>query len=245
MKKYLLLIIVVAFSTSTAMAQYYTPYSNPYAQAYERGKRMAEQMMEQQRLANQKAYNRGGAMALVQTGFHEIANGNYEEAVEKFESAYNLNYYPAANCLGVCYELGIGTDRDTDMASLYYEDGAEHGNSDCRFALNRIGKSGYWPESFRATFLKNFRANYAAQYGGSTPSYTAPSYNSGNGSSSSSGRTCISCNGTGKCKTCNGQGWYYPETGYYVGRSGKTRTNCPVCRGTGRCGTCHGNGSIR
>lgn len=81
------------------------------------------------------------------------------------------------------------------------------------------------------------------------PSYTYPSggsYNSGSSSgASSSGRTCISCNGTGKCKTCNGQGWYYHESGYYTGRSGKTRTDCPVCHGTGRCGTCHGNGSIR
>lgn len=83
----------------------------------------------------------------------------------------------------------------------------------------------------------NYNSNLYPSYGG---------YNSGNnGSTSNSGRTCVSCNGTGKCKTCNGQGWYYHETGYYTGRSGKTKTTCPVCNGTGRCGTCHGLGSIR
>ncbi|MBD5176880.1 MAG: hypothetical protein HDT05_05650 [Bacteroidales bacterium] len=88
----------------------------------------------------------------------------------------------------------------------------------------------------------------------SNPSYTSPSY-SGSGSyggsgsyssgSSGSGRTCISCSGSGKCKTCGGKGYYYHETGYYTGNSGKTRTDCPVCRATGNCGTCHGVGTIR
>ena len=81
-------------------------------------------------------------------------------------------------------------------------------------------------------------------YGISSGSY-GNSFNNNSGyGNSSSGRTCISCNGTGKCKTCNGKGEYYHETGYYTGNSGKTLTTCPVCRGTGRCGTCHGNGSI-
>lgn len=79
--------------------------------------------------------------------------------------------------------------------------------------------------------------DYTPQYGGGNRSYGE--------SSGSSGRACVSCNGTGKCKTCDGKGWYYHETGYYIGRPGKTKTDCPVCRGTGRCGTCHGNGTIR
>lgn len=73
--------------------------------------------------------------------------------------------------------------------------------------------------------------------------YNSGGYNS-NSSSSSSKRTCISCSGTGKCKTCGGKGWYYHETGYYTGNSHKTRTDCPVCRGTGNCGTCRGVGHI-
>lgn len=83
------------------------------------------------------------------------------------------------------------------------------------------------------------------------PSYSNPSYSgsyggsSYGGNSSGSGRTCISCSGSGKCKTCNGKGYYYHETGYYTGNSHQTRTDCPVCRGTGNCGTCHGAGSIR
>jgi len=86
-----------------------------------------------------------------------------------------------------------------------------------------------------------------------TPSYNYPSgdsYNGGNYSSSysgssSSGRACAGCHGTGKCTMCNGQGWYYQETGYYTGNSRKEKTTCPLCHGTGRCGTCHGNGTIR
>lgn len=86
-----------------------------------------------------------------------------------------------------------------------------------------------------------------------TPSYSTPNYGSYGGSygggystgSSSSGRTCAGCSGTGKCTLCDGKGWYYQETGYYTGNSHKEKTTCPSCHGTGRCGTCHGNGTIR
>ncbi|MDE6271563.1 MAG: hypothetical protein K2M31_00970 [Muribaculaceae bacterium] len=85
----------------------------------------------------------------------------------------------------------------------------------------------------------------------SAPSYNNPSYSGSYGGSSygngtsGSGRLCVSCSGSGKCKTCGGKGYYYHETGYYTGNSHKTRTDCPVCRGTGNCGTCHGAGKIR
>ncbi len=78
----------------------------------------------------------------------------------------------------------------------------------------------------------------------STPSYGGYSTGSGYGSSSS-GRTCAGCNGTGKCTMCDGKGWYYQEAGYYTGNSRREKTTCPVCHGTGRCGACHGNGTIR
>lgn len=218
--KHFLFIVAVLFGALALSAQYYNPYNN-------------------------QAYNMGRAMALVDQGKEAIVNGDYEEAVAKFEEAYELNFYPAAECLGLCYELGIGVDRDEYYANLYYEDGAEHGNADCRRAINRINNHGHYTEAHRATWLRNFRAYYQAQYpsAGYAP---AGGYNSGtSGSSSGSGRTCVSCNGTGRCNTCNGQGWYYHETGYYTGNSHQTRTTCPVCNGTGRCGTCRGQGSIR
>lgn len=59
---------------------------------------------------------------------------------------------------------------------------------------------------------------------------------SSSSSSSSSGRQHDLCNGTGKCKTCNGTGSMWK--GY--GQSGKTR--CPNCNGTGRCSGCNGTG---
>lgn len=79
--------------------------------------------------------------------------------------------------------------------------------------------------------------SYGGSYGGSSGSY------SGSSGSSSSGRTCISCSGSGKCKTCGGTGWYYRDS-YYTG-SGRTPTDCAICKGNGKCGTCYGLGTIR
>lgn len=220
--RHFLFIVAVLFGALTLSAQYFNPYNN-------------------------QSYNWGYGMALVQKGEIAIVNGNYEEAVAKFEEAYELNYYPAAANLGLCYELGIGVDRDEYYADLYYEDGAEHGNADCRRAINRINNQGHYTEAQRATLLRNLTAYYQARFpsAGYVPAGGYNSGTSGSGNSLSSGRTCISCNGTGRCTTCNGQGWYYHETGYYIGNSHQTRTTCPVCNGTGRCGTCRGQGIIR
>ena len=87
--------------------------------------------------------------------------------------------------------------------------------------------------------------NYPGGGGGYNPG--GGSYNGGSGSggssssnssssSSSSRRQHDLCNGTGKCKTCNGTGSMWK--GY--GQSGKTR--CPNCNGTGRCSGCNGTG---
>ena len=80
--------------------------------------------------------------------------------------------------------------------------------------------------------VPSYGGNYGGSYGGSSGS-----------SSSSSGRTCISCSGSGKCKTCQGSGWYYRDS-YYTG-SGRTPTECAICKGNGKCGTCYGLGTIR
>lgn len=218
MKRISLLFLLLTCFLSIS-AQYYNPYNN-------------------------SAYNMGYAMMCVENGKFSIVNGDYDEAFEKFEEAYSLDHWPAAECLGLCYELGIGVDRDTYMADQYYEEGANHGNIPCRQAITRINNYGHYTASQRDTWIRNFIVYHQAQRGYVSPGTGSYDSGSSNGSSGS-GRTCISCSGTGICKTCGGQGWYYHETGYYTGNSHKTKTTCPVCRGTGKCGTCHGSGSIR
>lgn len=66
---------------------------------------------------------------------------------------------------------------------------------------------------------------------------TSSSYDGGT-SSSSGGRDCGLCLGTGKCKTCNGRGYYY-EIGIGSGRHA-----CPNCQSNhnGVCSSCGGTG---
>ena len=47
--------------------------------------------------------------------------------------------------------------------------------------------------------------------------------------------TCRSCNGTGNCRNCGGDGLYYNVYTY------KT-VKCGICHGTGNCQTCYGTG---
>mgnify|MGYP006988965102 CR=1 FL=1 len=56
--------------------------------------------------------------------------------------------------------------------------------------------------------------------------------------SSSSGRNCPNCSfvGNGKCRLCNGKGYYQPSIG------SSATTKCPSCNGTGNCRSCGGTG---
>ena len=69
--------------------------------------------------------------------------------------------------------------------------------------------------------------------------YSAPSSSSStsrSSSSSTSGRACGVCYGSGKCRTCNGNGTYIPA----IGRS---RQLCPSCTNhNGLCKSCNGTG---
>lgn len=65
------------------------------------------------------------------------------------------------------------------------------------------------------------------------------------GGSSSSGSTytkCNSCGGSGVCRSCNGRGGEWRDTGYYTGSNTKSWINCPSCGGSKRCYMCHGSG---
>lgn len=222
------------------------PGKSQYFDAYSWGQNLAREMQQQQQQQNQQAYNMGKAMGLVQNGMTDIANGEYELVLEQFEEAYDdFNYIPALECMGVCYELGIGCQRDTDWALKLYKEGAKHYNSACQAALNRIKRDGFWPASYRATYLRNFKANYAATYGGSG-GYATPggsgSYGGSSGSGLSTYTTCRICGGSGVCTSCGGKGGSWRDTGYYTGSGSKTWINCPSCNGNKRCFNYHGIG---
>lgn len=71
----------------------------------------------------------------------------------------------------------------------------------------------------------------------SSGGYTGGASSGSSGSSSStSSRMCRVCVGSGKCRTCNGKGWYY-DTGMGLG----TKRNCPNCS-DGKCTSCGGSG---
>lgn len=80
--------------------------------------------------------------------------------------------------------------------------------------------------------------------GGNNGGYNNNGGNSGNKSGSSVNpvqphqvtSTCLSCGGSGKCKTCNGRHWYYGYTGNQI--------TCPNCKPDGACTHCGGSGKI-
>ena len=237
MKKISFVLISFIIGVSLCSAQYY----NPYQQAYQYG----EQLVRQQQMANQKAYNTGQAMVLYQQGLLAVYNGDYDDAFDKFGECTFYDYAPACEALGIMYELGIGTQIDTDFAWECYKDGASKGNLACKQAIQRINKNGFYKSSHKNTWLKNFRSNYALTYGGDNNyipnnSYVSPSTPSGSSSSTSS--TCRVCGGSGVCTSCHGKGGEWKDTGYYTGSGNKSWISCPSCNRNKRCFNCHGTG---
>ena len=75
--------------------------------------------------------------------------------------------------------------------------------------------------------------------------YNGNGYNNGGSHNHSSGTICKSCSGTGKCTLCKGAGYYWQDSGAYVGRTINEKVRCPSCNGSGNCQVCYGAGSIR
>ncbi len=237
MKKFLVVFISLVFCFIAVRGQYY----NPYQQAYQYGQELARQQQQ----ANQNAYNYGYAMGLVQSGQRLIAEGKYKEGFDKFMDAWNdYSYYSALECLGCCSELGIGVERDLEMADIYYEEGANHNEPNCLAAVRRINSNGHYPKSYRNNIIAALQAKFGI---GSTNSnysggYYSPSTPSNNNNSSSLYTTCRICGGSGVCTSCHGTGGEWRDTGYYIGSGQKSWIECPSCRGNKRCFNCHGKG---
>lgn len=188
-----------------------------------------------------EAYNYGYGMGMYSNGINALCEGDYDEAFEKFSDG--VKYHPVNyEGVGICYELGFGVEIDHDEAWDAYATGARAGSPQCQYALKRIKKNGYWPRSFRRTFLQNLRNSMSAQ-GYSNGGYN--NYGGSSGSSSSSGSvysTCRICGGSGVCKSCGGTGGEWRDTGYYTGSNVRSWINCGSCSGSKRCFNCHGTG---
>lgn len=148
-------------------------------------------------------------------------------------------------------ELGLGTDVNKADAKRLYEVGSGMGEENCKQALQRISKYGYWEaNSTNRQGFRNIIINHIVNVQSITNAAVSNVFGGsslGNNSSSSYGsssRKCSSCGGTGECSGCGGKKRYWQEVGQYTGHSTEKLIDCPICRGTGRCGTCHGSGRL-
>ncbi len=233
--KNVITLLFISFCILNLSAQYYNPYAS-YQQAYEYGRRMAEQMQQQEddNLRRNPTLMAGKMIQLLAFGTDDEKAYEYAEYLAEEKDLVAGWFW-----LGVLNETGIGTSYSPSYAKTCYQNGAKKRNGQsCKQRLTEISNGNELDENTVRKYCQNIVVMGS--------SVTLPDFGGGiNSPLNIQSSTCSSCNGTGECKTCHGQGWYYHETGYYTGRSGKSRTDCPVCHGTGRCGTCHGKGSIR
>ena len=216
-------------------------------QAYERGRQMGEKMRKE---AEERANN--DPVQLLADGMKAIADGDDTKGYEKIERSFicfgNKN---ALFILGAMSELGMGTDVNQEYAKRVYNAGVKMGDENCKQALQRISKYGYWEaNSTNRQGFRNIIINHIVNVQSITNAAVSNVFGGsslGNNSSSSYGsssRKCSSCGGTGECSGCGGKKRYWQEVGQYTGHSTEKLIDCPICRGTGRCGTCHGKGSL-
>ena len=198
---------------------------------YRMGKQRAE-LHEQQRRANPKAL---WATVVENLGYGYIDEDRYERAISDLEiltSEHDDGF--AYLILGNMYEMGIGDAKDYDYAKTCYNLGADAGNKDCRTHLARIKRGEY----LNSQSKKMFKKYWADMVSNATAAVNSFNYNIGGSSSyssgsSTSGRTCSGCGGTGKCTGCSGEGKYWVDSGMYTGSGSHSRVNCGSCGGSG------------
>ena len=192
-------------------------------------------------LAQNNAYNMGYGWGRYDRGVSALCEGDFSEAFDYFEEG--ANYHPMCyEGIGICYELGFGVEVDYDEAWDAYTTGANAGVQACKLHLKRINRDGYWPKSYRKTFLANLRN---AQGNSSVTVPNVGGYGGGYDNSSGSNSvytTCRICGGSGVCKSCGGRGGEWRDTGYYTGSNVQSWIACPSCRGNKQCFNCHGTG---
>lgn len=205
------------------------------------GYQRAEQR-EQQRRANPRALW-AGIIENLGKGF--VWEECYEKAYEDLEILTDEHDDGAGYLImGWMNEMGIGTSQSRSYAKKCYAWGADNGNKQCKKELQRINNGKYLNE----TNEKNFKKYYADLVTTAYSISQSINWNSGSSSygsgSSTGGRTCSGCGGTGKCTGCSGEGKYWVDSGMYTGSGSRSRVNCGSCGGSGRCRVCHGKGKL-
>ncbi len=136
-----------------------------------------EQDKEKAHALYQKAADLGNALAKNFVGLYQYNRGNYKPAVELFKRSKELGCARAANNLGMCYEQGLGTERDLDRALECYQEAAEKGHASGMYNLAylylrkakstkqtaQFAKAAYW---FRAALSEDPKMADALFYTG-------------------------------------------------------------------------------
>ena len=73
----------------------------------------------------------------------KIYEKNYQKAFEYYQRAINLGNIDALNNAGICYEFGLGTNKDNEMALELYKKAMEkyHGEGMANYAILKIKNS--------------------------------------------------------------------------------------------------------
>lgn len=98
----------------------------------------------------------------------------------------------------------------------------------------------------RFWFVHHYSLSGGSSGSGMNNSFGQGGYSNGQkgNSSSSTGRKCTGCNGTGKCTACHGEGEYWTEVGMFTGTDTHKKVICPVCNGSRNCKVCYGRGTL-
>lgn len=84
----------------------------------------------------------------------EIAR--YEDAVEILKTLADKEYVDAYYGLGLCYEQGVGVERDIEAAKRYYSAAADKGHDEAKARLEAIVVLKTEPQSANAEFDLRF-----------------------------------------------------------------------------------------
>lgn len=193
---------------------------------YDAGMRYMDQNFKQFSAASLQRFNTNINMF---SGVQCLATGDYKAAIKFFEEVVDNNGIEALSYLGAMAELGLGMNRDCNLALEFYQYGASRGSEDCQQSLKELNTNGYcWKDE--EEFLSCVRRLYAqhvaeAEAWKATESTIVTSPSSSSSSSSYSTSNCPYCNGTGVTLSPSSGGNMSNMVAYYNSQGQK----CPYC----------------
>nr|WP_302437361.1 hypothetical protein [Bacteroides intestinalis] len=180
-------------------------------------------------------------IAACANGQAALVRGDYQKAVEEFKKAMDHLNFEGVTYLGACIELGMGIKSDKNVALEFYTFAAKNGDQDAKAALSRIKTQGYWPATpeMQKQFCRSLEESIRTSSRTAVPPNSYPK-NDSYPETTSNGRKCSGCNGTGICTMCQGRGGYWVD-----GINERVWHKCSQCYGDGKCRVCYGNGTIK